>query len=155
MGYLCKERIRDMLNLNKDMHILENFEHIYTQKIENGKTNITSHLKISQIKALFAFKDTHCLSMKELADNGGINLPQMSCMIDSLIKDGIAELDADDKDRRKVMVRLTPLGAKIRAQFLSHRRKVAKSIFDHLSNSDKEALLNSLDTAGKILAKIS
>ena len=144
-----------MLNQNKDMHILENFEHIYTRKIETGKNNITSRLRVSQIKALFAFKDAHCFSLGELANNVGSNLPNMSCMIDSLIKDGIAELDTDDKDRKKVKVRLTPRGEKIRAQFLSHRRKVAKIIFNNLNQEDKAALLNSLDTACKILEKIS
>ncbi len=141
--------------LNKYMRILRNFGRIYTQKIASGSGNIKSDLRVSQIKALFAFKDAHCLSMKELAENVGVKLSNMTMMIDTLIKDGIAERDRDDSDRRKVMVRLTPQGAKIRAQFLAHRRKVAKSIFSHLTEEDKQKLLNSFETVCNILGKIS
>lgn len=141
--------------LNKYMRILRNFGRLYTEKIANGSTNIKSDLRISQIKALFAFKDASCLSMKELAKNVDVKLSNMTMMVDSLIKDGIAERDRNEKDRRKVMVRLTPLGEKIRAQFRAHRRKVAKSIFSRLTEEDKKELLTSLDTACKILAKVS
>ena len=141
--------------LNKYMRILRSFGRVYTEKIADGNTNIKSDLRVSQIKALFAFKDESCLSMKELADNVDVKLSNMTMMVDSLIKDGIAQRDRDETDRRKVMVRLTPLGEKIRAQFRSHRRKVAKSIFSHLTEDDKQALLASLDNACKILAKVS
>ncbi len=141
--------------LNKYMRILRNFGRIYTEKIADGNTNIKSDLRVSQIKALFAFKDADCLSMKELADNVDVKLSNMTMMVDSLIRDGIAERDRDETDRRKVMVRLTPLGEKIRARFRSHRRKVAKSIFSHLTEDDKQALLASLDNACSILAKAS
>ncbi len=141
--------------LNKYMRILRNFGRIYTEKIADGNTNIKSDLRVSQIKALFAFKDADCLSMKELAENVDVKLSNMTMMVDSLIKDGIAQRDRDDTDRRKVMVRLTPLGEKIRARFRSHRRKVAKSIFSHLTEEDKRELLASLDNACKILAKAS
>jgi len=141
--------------LNKYMRILRNFGRIYTEKIANGNTNIKSDLRVSQIKALFAFKDASCLSMKELADNVDVKLSNMTMMVDSLIRDGIAQRDRDEADRRKVMVRLTPVGEKIRAQFRSHRRKVAKSIFSHMTEDDKKELLVSLDNACKILAKVS
>ena len=141
--------------LNKYMRILRNFGRIYTEKIADGNTNIKSDLRVSQIKALFAFKDASCLSMKELAENVDVKLSNMTMMVDSLIRDGIAQRDRDEADRRKVMVRLTPLGEKIRAQFRSHRRKVAKSIFSHMTEDDKKALLASLDNACKILAKVS
>ena len=141
--------------LNQYMRILRNFGRIYTQKIANGTTNIQSDLRVSQIKALFAFKEASCFSKKELAENVGVKLSNMTMMIDSLIKEGIAERDRDETDRRKVMVRLTAKGEKIRAAFLAHRRKVAKSIFSHLTENDKQQLLGSLDMVCKILGKIS
>jgi DNA-binding MarR family transcriptional regulator len=140
--------------LNKYMRILRNFGRIYTEKIADG-ANIKSDLRLSQIKALSAFKDAGCLSMKELANNVDVKLSNMTMMVDSLIKDGIVVRDRDEQDRRKVMVRLTPLGEKIRNQFRTHRRKVAKSIFSHLTEEDKKSLLVSLDSACAILTKVS
>jgi DNA-binding MarR family transcriptional regulator len=137
------------------MQIMENFEHIYTQKIDIDGTILKADLRESQIKVLFAFDDGHCFSMKELADNLGVRASNMTRIIDSLIKDGIVEEGKDDKDRRQVKVRLTPHGEKIRAQFVAHQHKVAETIYVRLNDKDKVTLLNSLDTACKILKKIS
>jgi DNA-binding MarR family transcriptional regulator len=141
--------------LRQYMQVMRNFGNVYTKKIAEGIGNIKADLRVSQMNALFAFKDANCLSMKELAVNAGVKISNMTMMIDSLIAEGMAARDRDDSDRRKVMVRLTPDGEKIRSAFLAHRRKVAKNVFSHLSGGDKEKLLNSLDAACKILAKIA
>lgn len=140
--------------LRKYMRIMGSFARIYTKRIAAGTSHIKSDLRVSQMEALFAFRNAKCLSMKELASNAGVRLSNMTLMIDNLIKDGMAERDKDDKDRRKVMVRLTPEGEKTRTAFLAHRQKVAKTIFAHLTEQDREKLLTSLDTACKILQNI-
>jgi DNA-binding MarR family transcriptional regulator len=137
------------------MQVMRNFGNVYTKKVADGIGNIKSDLRVSQMRALFAFKDARCLSMKELAANAGVKISNMTMMVDRLITDGMAVRDRDEIDRRKVMVRLTPEGEEIRSAFLAHRRKVAKNAFSQLSAEDKEKLLNSLDCACKILSKIS
>lgn len=140
--------------LSAYMRVMGSFAKIYTKRIAAGTSHIKADLRVSQMEALFAFKDTKCLSMKELANNADVKLSNMTMMIDNLLKEGMAERDKDNKDRRKVMVRLTPEGETVRAAFLAHRRKVAKNVFSHLTNEDKEKLLTSLDTACKILQSI-
>ena len=83
--------------------------------------------------------------------NVGVKLSNMTMMIDNLITEGMAVRDRDGQDRRKVMVRLTPGGEKVRSVFLAHRRKVAKNVFSQLTEEDREKLLNSMDTACNIL----
>ncbi|MBW1839173.1 MAG: MarR family transcriptional regulator [Deltaproteobacteria bacterium] len=73
--------------------------------VSNGKS-IKPDLKLSQIKAIAAFKDKNYFSMKELAGNIGVKLSNMTMMVDSLIKDGMVERDRDESDRRKVIVRI-------------------------------------------------
>jgi DNA-binding MarR family transcriptional regulator len=120
--------------------------------VDNGRS-INSDLKLSQIRAIAAFRNKDCLSMKELANNIGVKLSNMTMMIDRLIQDEMAKRNRDESDRRKVMVSLTPKGKKIRAKFLAQRRKVAKSIFANLNNQDKNELLESLDKACHLLEK--
>jgi DNA-binding MarR family transcriptional regulator len=141
--------------LRQYMHVMRNFGNVYTKKIADGIGNIKSDLRVSQMKALFAFKDAQCLSMKELANNAGVKLSNMTMMIDNLIKEGMVVRDRDGQDRRKVMVRLTTGGEKVRSVFLAHRRKVAKNVFSQLTEEDREKLLNSMETACNILQKIS
>jgi DNA-binding MarR family transcriptional regulator len=139
--------------LNNYFVTLRNFSRIFMQDVVSNGKSIKSDLKLSQIKAIAAFQDKNCFSMKELANNIGVKLSNMTMMVDSLIKDGMVERDRDDSDRRKVMVRLTPKGKKIRAKFLAQRRNVAKSIFANLNDKDRDELLKSLDKACHILKK--
>jgi len=141
--------------LRQYLQVMRNFGNVYTKKIADGIGNIKSDLRVSQMKALFAFKDAPCIPMKEFASNAGVRRSNMTMLIDNLIKEGMAVRDIDDSDRRKVMVRLTPEGRKVRSMFLAHKRKVAKNVFSQLTEEDRKKLLNSLDTACKILKKIS
>ena len=132
---------------------MENFEHIYTQKLDD--TTAGSDLSVSQIKALFAFNDGQYLSMKQLADNLGVKISRVNTIADSLIKDGIAECTQPNDKSNRVKVRLTPQGKNIREQIAANRCKLAETIYVRLSDKDKVTLRNSLDTAFKILKKIS
>jgi len=142
-----------MKEFQSDIQIMENFEHIYTQKIDD--TTAGSDLSESQIKALFAFNNGNCLSMKELAKNLGVKISRMNTIADSLIKDGIAECTQPKDKSNQVKVRLTPQGKNIREQIAANRRKLAEIIYVRLSDKDKVALQKSLDAAFKILKKIS
>lgn len=132
---------------------LRNFSRLFMQNVVDDGKSIKSDLRLSQIRAIAAFKDKNCLSMKELANNIGVNLPTMTMMINSLIKDGMAERDRDASDRRKVIVCLTAQGKKIKARFMAQRRKTAQSIFSSLNRDDKEKLIKCLGSACRILEK--
>jgi DNA-binding MarR family transcriptional regulator len=133
--------------------VLRDFGRIYTQKIISANPKLKTDLKLSQIKTLSAFRDSDRLSMKELAEFLGVKLPNMTMMIDSLAKDGVVERERDSDDRRKVYVSLTPKGKKIRGDFLTHRHRVARSIFKQVNAADKSELLNSLGSVCRILEK--
>ena len=135
------------------LSVLRDFGSIYREKIINGNPELKTDLKLSQIKALYAFRDNDCLSMKELAGNIGVKLPNMTMMVDSLIKEGIAERDRDKEDRRKVFVRLTKKGKRVRSNFLVYRHKIAQTVFENLNKEDKKELLNSLSSVCRILEK--
>ena len=139
--------------LNSYFATLRNFSRIFMQDVVSNGRSVMPDLKLSQIKAIAAFQNKDCFSMKELAHNIGVKLSNMTMMVDSLVKDGMVVRDRDESDRRKVMVCLTPRGKKIRDKFLAQRRKGAKSIFANLTNRDKEELFKSLGKACHILEK--
>ncbi|MCP4716853.1 MAG: MarR family transcriptional regulator [Deltaproteobacteria bacterium] len=136
--------------LLKYLNLLRDFGRIYTQKIMDSESN-ESDMKLSQIKAIYAFRDNDSLSMKELATNSGSKLPNMTMMIDTLEREGIVKRGRAEDDRRKVMAWLTPKGKKVRADFLAKRQKTAREIFARLNREDKEELLHSLGSVCKIL----
>ena len=142
-----------MKEFHRDIQIMENFEQIYTQKLDD--TTAGSDLSVSQIKALFAFNDGQCLSMKQLAENLGIKISRVNTIADSLMRDGIAECTQTKYKSNRVKVRLTPQGKEIREQIATDRCKLAETIYARLSVKDKVMLQNSLNTAFKILKKVS
>lgn len=133
--------------------VLRDFARIYTQKIISGNPKLLTDLKLSQVKALYAFRDKDRLSMKELASIVGVKLPNMTMMIDSLAREGVVERERDGNDRRKVNVWLTPKGKKLRESFFAQRHRVARSIFENIEPVDRTELLNSLGNVCRILEK--
>ena len=142
-----------MKELHRDIQIIDNFEQIYAQKLE--ETTAGSDLSMSQIKALFAFNGGQCLSVKDLAESLNVKISRMNMIADSLMKDGIAECTQTKDKSNGTIVRLTPQGKNIRDQIATNRCKLAETIYARLSDKDKVILLKSLDTAFKILKKIS
>jgi len=139
--------------LSNYFNSLRKFSAVFLHELMYSGNAARCELKLSQMKALSAFKDDHPLLMKELASNCGAKISNMTTMVDELIAEGFAERKRDGEDRRKVLVRLTPKGKKIRAQFLKNRRNAAHSIFSKLGEKDRKDLLHSLDKVCTILEK--
>jgi DNA-binding MarR family transcriptional regulator len=132
--------------------LLKDFGRIYTQRIMDDSSGV-ANLKQSQVKAIYAFRDNDSYSMKELADNSGVKLPNMTLMIDEMERAGMVRRVRDKDDRRKVMVGLTLEGKKIRDRFLEKRQTFAKEMFVRLVKDDREELLSSLASVCRILDK--
>ncbi|MCX8043388.1 MAG: MarR family transcriptional regulator [Desulfobacterota bacterium] len=133
--------------------VLRDFGRIYTGKIISETPSLGTDLKLSQIRALYAFRDRNIMTMRELADSVGVKMPTMTIMVDCLVKDGIVERERDEHDRRKVNVWLTDKGKKIRSTFLEKRHRVARMIFERVQPNDQKELLRSLESVCTILRR--
>lgn len=133
--------------------VMRDFGRIYTQRILEGSRESSNLLKLSRIKALYAFRGHDSSTMTELADNIGAKLPSMTMMIDNLAEEGLVERARDEKDRRKVIVRLTDKGRRIRGEFLEQRKQIAQQLFSKLSKEDEQELMSLLARVCDILEK--
>jgi len=133
--------------------VMRDFGRIYTQRILEGSREGSHLLKLSRIKALYAFRDQDSSTMSELADNIGAKLPSMTMMIDNLAEEGLVERARDDQDRRKVIVRLTEKGRQLRQEFLEQRNQIAEQLFARLSREDEQELMSLLGRVCDILEK--
>jgi DNA-binding MarR family transcriptional regulator len=132
---------------------LRDFSRVYTQSIMEGNVPLQCDLKLSQLKALYAFRDQDCITMKEFAINLGVKFPNMTMIVDGLEQEGIVERERGHEDRRKVFVTLTPRGKELRDGFLQQRNKVAEEIFANITDKERERLLESLENVCSIFAK--
>ena len=133
--------------------VMRDFGRIYTQRILAGSREGSNMLKLSRIKALYAFRGQDSSTMSKLADNIGAKLPSMTMMIDNLAEEGLVERARDEQDRRKVIVRLTDKGCKIRGEFLEQRNQIAQQLFAKLSKDDEQELMGLLARVCDILEK--
>ena len=133
--------------------VMRDFGRIYTQRILEGSRESSNLLKLSRIKALYAFRGQDSSTMTELADNIGAKLPSMTMMIDNLAEEGLVERARDEQDRRKVIVRLTDKGLRIREEFLEQRKQIAQQLFAKLSKEDEQELMHLLERVCDILEK--
>ena len=139
--------------LFKYLTFLRDFSRVYTQSIMEGNVPLQSDLKLSQLKALYAFRDQDCITMKEFALNLGVKFPNMTMIVDGLEQEGIVERERGKEDRRKVFVSLSARGKEIRDGFLLQRSKVAEDIFAHITEKERDLLLKSLDHVCSIFGK--
>ena len=133
--------------------VMRDFGRIYTQRILEGSRESSNLLKLSRIKALYAFRGQDSSTMTELADNIGAKLPSMTMMIDNLAEEGLVERARDEQDRRKVIVRLTDKGRRIREDFLEQRKQIAQQLFAKLSKEDEQELMRLLERVCDILER--
>lgn len=139
--------------LFKYLTFLRDFSRVYTQQIMEGNIPLQSDLKLSQLKALYAFRDKDCITMKEFALNLGVKFPNMTMIVDGLEQEGIVGRERGQEDRRKVFVSLTDRGKQIRNSFLEQRSKIAEEIFANITDEERDLLLGSLENVCKIFRK--
>lgn len=106
-----------------------------------------------QASILDHLDDVDPMSMTDLAGHMGVTVATMSLAIDRLERRKYVRRDRDPKDRRRVLLRITPAGVRLRE---------AKSVLDpvrveqvlaHLSPADREAALKGLDLLARASEK--
>ena len=106
-----------------------------------------------QASILDHLDDVDPMSMTDLAGHMGVTVATMSLAIDRLERQKYVRRDRDPKDRRRVLLRITPAGVRLRE---------AKSVLDpvrveqvlaHLSPADREAALKGLDLLARASEK--
>jgi DNA-binding MarR family transcriptional regulator len=141
-----------MKSRNEEIRVLDDMSRIYNVMLGEETVQGKSDLRISHLKALFAFETAHALPKYELAKI--LDAPgRMATIIRQLIEGGLAEPGQNGNGLKDSMLCLTPKGEKVKSEFLSHRRKMAAVIIANLNKKERQRLLYSLNTVCSILEK--
>ena len=133
--------------------VLDAYPRIYfachTRHVRDPETgaDVSAH----QASILDHLDEVEGMSVSDLAGHMGVTVATMSLAIDRLERKGYARRDRDPQDARRVLLRATPAGIRLRE---------AKSVLDpvrveqvlrHLSAADRESALEGL----QLLARAS
>jgi DNA-binding MarR family transcriptional regulator len=143
--------------LEEKMKIMGQFFSEYFRRTMNSSVmNDKGDFTLLELKGLSAFVDVDCeYTMSELSKNAHLPLPNMSAIVDRFEKSGIAERRRDTRDRRVVRVHLTEKGKKMLYAFIENRTAELERTLGKLSEKDRQQLFESLETALRILQKIT
>ncbi len=85
------------------------------------------------------------LSVTDLADHMGVTVATMSLAIDRLERRAFVRRDRDPQDRRRVLLRVTPAGVRLREAKSVLDPVRVEQVLGQLSPADREAALNGLE----------
>lgn len=92
------------------------------------------------------------MTQRELADALGVTPRNVTGLVGGLEAASFVERNAHPRDRRAILVTLSPRGRRAAAAMRADRDRLASFLFDELSPGDASALANALD---RVLARLS
>ncbi len=108
--------------------------------------NLTQHLSILQIQALFYLDRNENIPMSDIADYFHIELPSATSLLNKLYDQKLVKRHEDPQDRRLVRISLTSKGKTLLEQAMQERRKTMEKMLSYLSGKEKVELLNIMKT---------
>ena len=109
---------------------------------------IYKNLTIAEASAIYAIGPDEPKTMKQIAETLGVAVSTPTRTIDRLLEKGFVNRKVGEKDRRKLLIELTPKGKKLLADIDKENLEITKKMLNGLSDEE-------IETFKKILFKIS
>lgn len=102
---------------------------------------LTTGLTMAQLRALMTLDDGDQLTVGQLAEVLGVGMPAASSIVDRLVEVGLADRRQDPADRRRVVVRATPIGSERVAALRQGPREVVLAVIGRMTPAEREHLV--------------
>lgn len=109
--------------------------------------NNYGHLTIAEANAVYAIGPQGPKTMKKIAETLGVAVSTPTRTIDRLVEKGLVNRTVDPKDRRRLLIELTPKGKKYLQEMDEEGITMVRKMLEHLQDEE-------IDTLKKILLKI-
>ena len=111
------------------------------------EARLRDELTMSEFSALWHIAGAKQTTMESLADALGIKPPSATALIGALQRKKLVSRTHDTRDRRVVVLRLTPTAARKLSSFQQKKQRAFEELFGVLSEADRRTLV-------RILAKL-
>lgn len=109
---------------------------------------IYKNLTIAEANAIYAVGPDEPKTMKEIAETLGVAVSTPTRTIDRLLEKGFVNRTVGEKDRRKLLIELTPKGKELLADIDKENLEITRKMLKGLSDEE-------IETFKQILSKIS
>ncbi|MCL5438757.1 MAG: MarR family transcriptional regulator [Patescibacteria group bacterium] len=125
-------------------------------RLARGSMNFnstSSHLTFLQLQTLSFLKKKGRSQMGEIADEFSITMPTATTLLDKLADMKLVSREEDLRDRRMVIISLTPFGIKLFREAMKTRDEKIEKMLTYINSSDKKQLLRIMKHLVKVLEK--
>ena len=109
---------------------------------------IYKNLTIAEANAIYAIGPDEPKTMKQIAETLGVAVSTPTRTIDRLLRKGFINRTVGEKDRRQLLIELTPKGKELLKDIDKENLEITRTMLRGLSDEE-------IDTFKKILSKIS
>ena len=109
---------------------------------------IYKNLTIAEASAIYAVGPDEPKTMKQIAETLGVAVSTPTRTIDRLLEKGFVNRKVGEKDRRKLLIELTPKGKKLLVDIDKENLEITKKMLNGLNDEE-------IETFKEILFKIS
>jgi Transcriptional regulators len=145
---MCKEPV-DML-----AEKLLSFVPIMTKKIIRFDIQLNKMLPFNQSMVLGILNDEGSLSISEICKKVCISKPQMTIIVDNLVKDDLVYRVHNEGDRRTININITEKGNEYFRNILEMFKKNLRHKLKSLSTEDLTKLLDSIEVTESIFKQL-
>lgn len=102
-------------------------------------------LSVPQFRTLTFLSRHPGSSLSAAAEHIGLTLPTMSVLIEGLVQRGLVDRAADVRDRRRVLLTLTPDGQLLHAQALDAAAAWLAALLEPLDENERATIVQALE----------
>lgn len=134
---------------NQLMYELSVYFHTVIRKLADTDSNPDTPSKI-----LFVLQAQQPTSLKNLCDILGVSASAGSILVDKYVKQHLIERLPDPKDRRKIVLSLTPEGSELVNQYTQTLNRNLNATLEILSEEENAEFFAALETTAKYIHKL-
>jgi len=149
--YLYLESNRKLSMDDEDLRIIIGlFDDIGDKLLKKAEITLKSYenLTIAEANAIYVIGPQEPKTMKQIAEALGVAVSTPTRTIDRLVEKGLVNRNVGKKDRRKLLIQLTPEGKELLERMDEEGMLLARKIFENLQDEE-------IDSLKRILLKIS
>ena len=130
--------------------VVKLFDEMGDKLMKTAKMTLETYekLTIAEANALYVVGSQEPQTMKQIAEALGVAVSTPTRTIDRLVEKGLVDRTVDEKDRRQLLIELTPNGRKVLEEMDEEGMMMTRKMLENLQDEEIESLK-------RILLKIS
>lgn len=145
-----------MNKMNNTVNEIRSFNRFHTQLV--GTLNeglLASEFPLVQVRILFELANTDDVAASDLMERLSVDRGYLSRMISALDKQGLITKRPDTKNRKRIVLSLSPKGKKVFADFNDASTNEVRALISSLSENECAELVNALKKVRRLFGDLS